>query len=303
MKASSSISALTIGLSLSFFGATASSWAQAIPSPSPSAAPSYASSPIPSPAPTPVPSPSPSPTPSPTPSPLPKPTPRPLPSPVSSADFNIDRLQNGVLYFQSSGGAPAPAPLQTHLDEAKLLGSLRPLPNGGQPFLLLTGKTCKNCQADPGLFLIPPSGGKPNGYIYPGRIFARNRSLVYESRAFYGRCLTRKNHDVLVIFQREIVDRRHGLLKSVLIAEPALQHEGGSQSHIHDVLLERNLPVLATTLRMLKDHECREIPGRSRIMLNRPLDVQLRNTREHDNDDDDSDDDAGANAGAEPEAN
>jgi hypothetical protein len=210
----------------------------------------------------------------------------------------FDHLDEGILYFKSTGDS-TPSPLKTGLTDAKLVGILRPLP-GGEPFALITGKTCKNCQADEGLFALPPSGGKPSGYLFPGKIFeSKNHALAYEGRAFFGRCLSRKTHDVLVIFQRETVDRKHGLLKSVLISEPALEHEGGLQSHLHETLLEAHLPSLNDTLRLVKHHECAEIAGRNRVMLSHPLDVQLHGSRPlRDEDDVDKTDDE-----AQPEEN
>jgi hypothetical protein len=208
------------------------------------------------------------------------------------ASIEFDRIQDGILYFAQNGqsGTKPPAPLDTHLTDAQLIGVLRALP-GGEPYALMTGKTCKDCLADPGLFALPPSGGKPNGYLYPGKIFQnKTRALVYEGRAFYGRCLSRKPVDVLVIFQREIVDRKHGLLKSVLIAEPALEHEGGLQSHLHETLLESRLPSLNDTLKWVKKRQCTEIAGRNRVMLSHPLDVQLRGARGLRNEDDEDND-------------
>ncbi len=211
------------------------------------------------------------------------------PSPTApSGQIEFDRIQEGVLYFKPNAENKTLTPLQTNLTDAKLIGVLRPVP-GGEPFALITGKTCKNCLADPGLFALPPSGGKPSGYLYPGKILEpRNRALAYEARAFYGHCMSRKKQDLLIIFQRETVDRKHGLLKSVLIAEPAVEHIGGMQSHIHDTLLEAHLPQINDTLRLVKKHECFEIEGRNRVMLSRPLDIQMRNARGLRDEDDES---------------
>jgi hypothetical protein len=216
---------------------------------------------------------------------------QPLASPAptaASSQIEFDRIQEGVLYFKPSSQNKTPSPLQTNLTDAQLIGVLHPIP-GGEPFALIAGKTCKNCLADPGLFALAPSGGKPSGYLYPGKILEpKNRSLAYEARAFYGRCMSRKKQELLIIFQRETVDRKHGLLKSVLIAEPALEHLGGIQSHIHDTLLEAHLPQINDTLRLVKKHECFEIEGRNRVMLSKPLDIQMRSARGMRDEDDES---------------
>jgi hypothetical protein len=212
-----------------------------------------------------------------------------------SNSIEADRLENGILYFKPLPGqsaSSAPAPLQTNLNDVRIIGALRPLP-GGMPYVLLAGRTCKDCQAEPSIFSLSPAGGKPNGFLYPGQIFeSRTHAKVYESRGFYGRCLTSRQHDVLVIFQAEKIDKKHGLMTSVLVAEPGLEHESGIQDHLHETLLERHLPRLADTLRYVRTHDCHEIEGHSRVMLSRPLDVQIRNSRKMRDEDDDQEEDS-----------
>lgn len=155
-------------------------------------------------------------------------------------------------------------------------------PESGTPYALFEGKTCPKCGPEnTSLFLQRIDGrGKATSFVYPGRIVdPKKNAVVYNGRLFYGNCLPSVKQGV-VTHQSEAVDRR-GTQKSVVIAEPGPQY-------IYEVLLERKLPALKTTLDLVKRKSCFEIAGRNRSVLKRPLDLTPKKGLD-DNEDEDED--------------
>lgn len=105
-----------------------------------------------------------------------------------------------------------------------------------------------------------------------------------ESRAFFGRCLATRaadeEDDVYIVFQKERVDRHHGLQSSVFVAN-------ASADFLREKLIERGMPSLSRTLTLVKMKKCHEIPGRSRMMVLKPHGLNWRNLQPGDEDDDD----------------
>jgi hypothetical protein len=236
----------------------------------------------------------------------------PSPLPISGLLYEIDHVDDNTVYFKKSAtttdtAATVPPPLRLPgLYNIKPLGALRN--SNGQPYFLLSAKPCKDCNQDPGIYAIhSPETNEgsvhvsPTGYVFPGRIVdPRSRAMLSESRVFYGHCLRSRANDVLVIFQREKIDR-HGIQSSVLIAE--LPHKDGMY-HLEETLLERHLPRLNDTLRETRSHTCHEIEGKNRLMASRLLDVRaLHNRADLDSEDDDENGKADADDAEEtPEA-
>lgn len=140
-------------------------------------------------------------------------------------------------------------------------------PESGTPYALYEGKTCPKCGPEnTSLFLQRIDGrSKATSFVYPGRIVdPKKNATVYTGRLFYGNCLPSVKQGV-VTHQSEAVDRR-GTQKSVVIAEPGPQY-------VYEVLLERRLPALKTTLDLVKRKSCVEVAGRNRSVLKRPLDL------------------------------
>lgn len=221
------------------------------------------------------------------------------PSTVASSGlaFEVDHIDNNTVYFKKSATAPSnaqvPNPLKlASIYDLKPIGALRPAA-GDQPYFLFQGKACKDCNQDPGIYAVrPPSTGdgtsaNPTGYVMPGKILdPRNHSVLSESRAFYGRCLRNRADDVLVIFQREKIDR-HGMQSSVMIAEPPAKDHA---NHLEETLLERHLPRINDTIQQMKHNACHEIDGHNRLMASHILDVRSLHNRDLDKDDDEDDD-------------
>ena len=204
------------------------------------------------------------------------------PSKLNYKAVELDRAEESVVYFKTTDGSPAPGPLKTGLFDMKYLGVLRP-EGEGLPNFIFTARPCQNCMQDSGVYLLRPMPGRPDAFVYPGKILEpKTRAVVLEARAFFGRCLKGKP-DVYLIFQKERIDRRPRLQTSVFIAQPS------SAYHLEEKLLERHLPRLEDTLKLVRARSCREIEGRNRLMLTKPLDLSPRHVPEEDkNDDDDS---------------
>jgi hypothetical protein len=211
--------------------------------------------------------------------------------------IEFDRIEENTLYFKASEGKSSLKPVKTELYDLKYLGPLRnPAALGtdtesspGESYFMFSGRPCKNCLHDSGIYAIRATGGKPSAFVYPGKIIdSKSRSVVLESRAFFGRCLARKSEPAYVVFQKERIDRRHGMQSSVFIATPG-------EDHMDERLIERHLPRLQDTLRLVKTKACREIEGRHRQTLRKPLDLNLRRGTDSDDADDDDDNEDGKN--------
>jgi hypothetical protein len=200
----------------------------------------------------------------------------PTPSPIEQVTF--DRLEQDTVYFKAPEGAPLPQPLKTNLFDLSYLGILKPS-EGGAPYFLFTGKPCQSCLDDKAIYALRPNSTKPTTFVSPGKIIdPKNKGLLLESRAFYGKCLPRRG-DVYVAFQKERVDRKRGLQPSVFVAE-------AGKDYFDENLIERRLPSVKTTEQLVKRKTCWEIAGRNRLMLSKPLDLHPRANVDSDDDSD-----------------
>jgi hypothetical protein len=186
--------------------------------------------------------------------------------------ISLDRIEESTVFFKAPEGTPAPAPLKTKIFDLSYIGQLTP--QGGLPYFLVSGKPCSDCMDDKTIYALRPNSEKPNSFVYPGKILdPKTRALLFESRAFFGKCMNSKG-DVYMVFQRERVDRKHALQSSVYIAE------AGRDSLLEN-LMERRMPSINATLKLVRKKTCQEISGRNRLMLSKPLDLNPRN---HDED-------------------
>jgi hypothetical protein len=154
-------------------------------------------------------------------------------------------------------------------------------PESGTPYVLYEARTCPKCEAsNTSLYLHRLDGkGKASRFNYPGRIMDRKKggAIVYSGQFFYGHCLPSVKAGV-VIHQSEAVDRR-GTQRSVVIAEPGPQY-------VYEVLLERRLPNVRTTLDLVKRKTCTQIAGRDRDVLKKPLDLTPKKGLDDDEEED-----------------
>lgn len=201
---------------------------------------------------------------------------------VDLTTFDHADEANGTLVFASPSDTTPPKPLKTDLAETKYLGTLRP--PEGPPYFLFSAKPCKTCQDEQGIFAVRPNDRKPTAFVYPGKILdPKSRALLLESRAFFGKCLPNRE-DLYIVFQQERVDRRSRLQPSVLIEE-------AGKDHLNETLIDRHAPKLRTVLQQVKRKVCREIEGRNRLMLSRPLDLHPHSNIEENDDEGENDKD------------
>ncbi len=191
------------------------------------------------------------------------------PTPLSQVEF--DRLEESTVYLKRPAGSTLPPSFKTDLFDVSYVGTLHPS-DGTLPYIFLSGKHCQNCSEDRGIFAVRPLQNKPTSFIYPGKIFDyQKRNLVFESRAFLGKCVPHKG-DVFIVFQSEQVDR-HGMQPSVFIAEAAkyfldetlFEGHFSSKRKRNWVSVKGPVPSISTTLALVKKKSCIEIEGRNRF--------------------------------------
>lgn len=143
------------------------------------------------------------------------------------------------------------------IQELHFISWLRP-GTEATPYLLLSG-TPKD-GGDRSLFVIRADGKlNPQRVTFPGKVLdPKKRTVIHESRAFYGRCLSDQRHDALVLYQRDRVDKRNRLNKSIYVAE-------ASPNLLTERLIERRLPSIKSIQLRVRSRQCSEISGRNRL--------------------------------------
>ncbi len=178
-------------------------------------------------------------------------------------------IQGTFLQFKVPDGSGLPSTLNTRLFELKYLGTLPPAQGAKLPYVVIVGRPCENCENQRGVYLMRVDGVKSSQFVYPGKILdPKTRALLYESRAFWGRCLP-KGETGYIAFQKERVDRRGGMPMSVFTAKPGAQF-------IDERLIERRLPRVQDALHYVKLKECFEISGSNRNMMSKRIDIVPR---------------------------
>jgi hypothetical protein len=205
---------------------------------------------------------------------------------AETPDFiEVSHTEGGAVHFKTTTGALTPSALKTTLSDIKHLGWLRS--DTGSSYLLLSGRPCDQCTQEKNIYVYPLAGNtKPTQFVYPGRILdPKTRQIIFDSRAFFGKCLPNQG-DIYIVFQKDKVDRRAHLQNSVFTATP-------SKDYLQEKLRERHLPSLATVLKRVKTKQCYEIGGRNRLMLNKPLDLPM--TRDDEDNNNESEDEVKEN--------
>lgn len=139
----------------------------------------------------------------------------------------------------------------------RVLGRL-PTP-GKEPYYVLSGRSCVDCDLNVALYVHSPSdgpmriGGEQPRFPYPGHEkFYDDGTPLYEARTFYGDCAAAYPNAV-VWYQRRRVEADRWQA-SVLI----VQVSGDS---LRQVLLEDVLPDVTEAMAAVRAGRCREIPG------------------------------------------
>lgn len=149
---------------------------------------------------------------------------------------------------------------QTTLYDLTVIGRLRT--TAKQPYYLLAGRGCMDCDANIALYLHSPSDG-PMGvegeqarFPYPGHeMFYEDSTPLYEARTFFGDCAAAYRNAVLWFQQAPDVDGRWRA--SVRIAQVR------NDSLIQATLLSGG-PSLEEAIDAVAQGRCREVPGLDR---------------------------------------
>jgi hypothetical protein len=203
-----------------------------------------------------------------------------LAAPAAVAAWNFERAEGQALVFKNDKGDQTQS-LKTDVPSPAYIAILTD-PESSAQYVLYEGKACPSCDVNnTSLYLQRVDGkGKTTSFVPPGKIMdPKKGALVYDGRLFYGHCLPSVKQGV-VVHQRESVDRR-GIQKSVLIAEPGPQY-------VYEVLLDRKLPSLNTTLDLVKRKVCTEIVGKTRTVLRKPLNLNPKKGLEDDEEEEDA---------------
>jgi len=181
------------------------------------------------------------------------------------------------LWAADSEAAAAKAMAASNLVDPQLLGWV-------EGYALVAGRPCRDCQNDRVVSMVKPDGTQKSQFVFPGKILdPKNRQTLHESRAFFGKCLNTASlpeGDVYVMFQKDRGERRRGLQPSVFVARPG-------DEFIQERLIERRLPRLDRTLKLVKRRTCQEIPGQTRLMMRQRIDVTPKRLQSPEADEDD----------------
>jgi hypothetical protein len=198
------------------------------------------------------------------------------PSLKDRIEFDRFEESSGTFYFQPQTAPP----FKSSFSDLKYLGTLK-APRG-LPYFLVLARPCRGaCLDEPTLFAVRPYHKNPSGFVPPGKILdPKTRTVLLDSRAFFGKCLPNRS-DLYIAFQQERVDRRARMQSSVFIAEAA-------EEHLNESLQDRHAPSLSTVLKQVKLKQCKEVSGRNRYMLTRPLDLHPHSPNTDDDEDSDN---------------
>lgn len=187
---------------------------------------------------------------------------------LAAGPLEFDQVDGSKIVLKHGGETPEPRiTIETKLKEMKFMGILRGPTE--RVWVLAAGKLGNELSAESHIFAFPSDKTKSTHFSYPGKILdPKTRATLFESRAFFGKCMTGPGEEYIV-FQRERLDRKRSLQPSVFIAKPG-------PTYLTEEIIERRLPNIQTTLKLVKSKQCFEIEGRNRLMLRKAMDLKPR---------------------------
>lgn len=185
--------------------------------------------------------------------------------------LSLDRIDGNTLIFQSG------KPLKTNLFELKFLGVLRE--SGEPPFLVISGRNCKDCSTELQVHLVRRDGELTQTFVHPGKVTdPKTGNILLESRAFFGKCLPGQAESYVVL-QKELIEkkRRGARIRTTETSLFTAQPEAGRLSEKLTEL--RSVGSMTSrqreVLRQVKANRCTEVPGTSRLATLKPFDVKV----------------------------
>jgi hypothetical protein len=204
-------------------------------------------------------------------------------------------IQGSTVEFQPVPGRDkVPAISISPLQDATLIGWLRPSVEA-TPYLLVSANAPDASERS--LFIFRADGKlKPQRMTFPGKLLdPKTREMVHESRAFFGRCLGDQQHDALVLYQRDRLDKKHKLQSSIYVAE-------ASPNILSERLIERRLPSISGIQLRVRSRQCSEISGRNRLFDSAFFQFRNRGADQPDDDEDEDKNDEKSDAADEKAA-
>lgn len=204
--------------------------------------------------------------------------------------IELDRIEGGTIYFKAPAGHRTPKPLATSLFETKYIGMIFPSQDS-TPYIIISARPCQNCDQDKYIYILRPDGSKPTQLVYPGRLIdPDNGKVVYESRAFFGKCIPGMNEGYFV-HQKDLVEKKNKRKKrKIKTIELSLYVAEADKEHLNEKILWRHVPKIRTILQQAKSKQCSEIEGRYRNITAKLLDLTPPSETDDDQDDDDTQD-------------
>ena len=145
--------------------------------------------------------------------------------------------------------------------ELKYLGQLTS--PDGSPVVVLSGRTCANCDAGVSFFMYSPKSNQVGTYAYPaGNVSSKDDGsddkpeLYYSGRAFMGKCLlSHSEWEGIIAFGRHRDEL--GAWESVVQV-----YEFEPDGAFNGKAIYQNLPDIAESLKRVAQGVCREMPAR-----------------------------------------
>jgi hypothetical protein len=170
---------------------------------------------------------------------------------VKNSNWTVKQVKNNVIYFTNGQR------LKTRHFDVKMLGQLELKKNS--PLYIFAGAECQNCDAQEMVFLVSPAEKSKivtpeyAPYDFPGREFSTvDSTLLYESRMYYGNVLPDVKNGI--IWYQTMLDDDNQYRKSVYLIK--IENE-----KLTEDLIFEDVPVIETTLALLKAHKCTEVKG------------------------------------------
>jgi hypothetical protein len=169
---------------------------------------------------------------------------------LSQTDWTIDKVSDTKLIFKDGKS------FDTKLYQLEYIGQI-PVDKKA-PYLVFSGRDCKECDANISIYIHSPSDGQlivgdgKNCYAYPGseKDYETN-NVLYKARAFYGQVL--KNIKGVIWYQSQL------LMNGKMNQSVFLSHiVNGS---LKDTTFTDN-GLIKETLNLLNKGQCKEIQGR-----------------------------------------
>lgn len=140
------------------------------------------------------------------------------------------------------------------LDEKEFMGKIYTNEN---EWFIMAGKSCKDCDENISLYLLPKKGFagsdsiEHSRYSFPGKLLSFDDQIVFESRAFYGECISGLSNVIVWVQKQQTGDGQWK--ESMYVIE--LYDQSIKETEINENLL-------TIILNKVKESKCFEIPER-----------------------------------------